>query len=168
MEPENATNKNVTYEITPTAQGLSVSDSGVVTWAEETPANVYVTEIKTEDGNHTATHSLTLTDPEQDPEEPDPANETEVVPESIEISPKEHTFIDIWEPGTSKRFNVTILPADADQTFTVETSDETVLRASKDGTQAVGTAMTSGTATLSVKTINGLTDTATINVPEQG
>lgn len=70
MEPENATNKNVTYEITPTAQGLSVSDSGVVTWTEETPANVYVTEVKTEDGGHTATHSLTLTEPEPEPEEP--------------------------------------------------------------------------------------------------
>lgn len=64
MEPENATNKNVTYKITPTAEGLSVSDSGVITWTEETPANVYVTEVKTEDGNHIATHSLTLTEPE--------------------------------------------------------------------------------------------------------
>lgn len=168
VEPENATNKNVTYKITPTAEGLSVSDSGLITWTEETPANVYVTEVKTEDGNHTATHSLTLTEPEQVPEEPDPNDETEVVPESIEISPKEHTFIDIWEPGTTKYFNVTILPVDADQTFTVESSDETVLRASISGTQAVGIAMNSGTATLTVKTVNGLTDTATIIVPEQG
>lgn len=68
IEPENATNKNVTYNITPSATGLSVSDTGRIEWTEETPANVYVTEVKTEDGGHTATHSLTLTEPE--PEEP--------------------------------------------------------------------------------------------------
>jgi len=65
VEPENATNKNVTYSITPDAEGLSVSQSGLITWTEETPANVYVTEVKTEDGEHTATHSLTLTEPEE-------------------------------------------------------------------------------------------------------
>jgi len=67
IEPENATNKNVTYNITPSATGLSVSDTGRIEWTEDTPANVYVTEVKTEDGGHTATHSLTLTEPE--PEE---------------------------------------------------------------------------------------------------
>lgn len=95
---------------------------------------------------------------------PDPRTD---IPESIEISPKEHTFIDVWEPGTSKYFNVTILPEDADQEFTVESSDESVIRASIDGTQAVGMAMTSGIAELTVETVNGLTATAEITVPEQ-
>ena len=88
-------------------------------------------------------------------------------PESIEVSPKSHTFIDIWEPGTYKRFNVTILPDDADQTFTVESSDESVIRAIIDGTQAVGMAMEAGEATLTIETVNGLTATVEITVPEQ-
>ena len=68
VEPDNATNKNVTYNITPSATGLTVSDTGRIDWTAETPAGVYVTEVTTEDGNHTANHSLTLTEPE--PEEP--------------------------------------------------------------------------------------------------
>lgn len=68
IEPEDATNKNVTFNIVPSATGLAVSETGRIEWTEETPAGVYVTEVKTEDGDHTATHSLTLT--ESEPDEP--------------------------------------------------------------------------------------------------
>lgn len=71
IEPPNATNQNVTFTITPSAPGLSVSDTGLITWTEETPAGVYVTEVKTEDGGFTATHTLTLTEPEEPPEDPE-------------------------------------------------------------------------------------------------
>lgn len=77
IQPENATNQNVTFTITPEATGLTVNQNGRIEWTEETPAGEYVTEIRTEDGGHTATHSLTLTEPEppEDPEEPeDPEN----------------------------------------------------------------------------------------------
>lgn len=75
VEPENATNKNVTFTITPSATGLSVSDTGLITWTEDTPANVYVTEVKTEDGGYTATHSLTLTEPEEPEDLEEPENQ---------------------------------------------------------------------------------------------
>lgn len=160
--PSNATNKAVTYSIAPNTNGLAVNVSGKITWTGDVPAGDYTTTVKTADGSKTNTHTLTLTEPE----EPEPARDSQE-PESIEISPKEHTFIDIWEPGTSKRFNVTILPESADQTYTVESSDESVIRVSKEGTQAVGTAMKPGTATLTVKTVNGLTATASIHVPDK-
>lgn len=64
IEPENATNKNVTYSIEPSAEGLSVSDSGLIEWTEYTPPGVYTTTITTEDGGFTATHTLTLNEPE--------------------------------------------------------------------------------------------------------
>ncbi len=170
VAPSNATNKKVSYAIAPTTEGLSVNANGLIAWNADVPAGTYTTTVTTVDGNKTDTHVLTLTEPEPDPEpeDPEPATEDETVPESIEISPKEHTFIDIWEPGTTKLFNVTILPVDADQSYTVESSDESVIRASIEGMQAVGKAMKSGTATLTAKTSNGLTDTATINVPDQG
>lgn len=166
VAPSDATNKAVSYAIAPSTTGLSVNDRGLISWDETVPAGKYTTTVTTEDGNKTDIHVLTLTEPtSEEPEDPEPATEGGVAPESIEISPKEHTFIDIWEPGTSKRFNVTILPEDADQDYTVESSNESVIRASKEGAQAVATAMKSGTVILTVKTSNGLTDTATINVP---
>lgn len=64
IEPENATNKNVTYSIEPSAEGLSVSDSGLIEWTENTPPGVYTTIITTEDGGYTATHTLTLNEPD--------------------------------------------------------------------------------------------------------
>ncbi|EHK9417738.1 TPA: phage tail protein [Enterococcus faecalis] len=58
--PENATNKKVTYEITPETEGLAVSETGNITWTEAVPAGVYTTTGTTEDGKKTAQHTLTL------------------------------------------------------------------------------------------------------------
>lgn len=68
VEPEDATNKNVTFSIVPSAEGLSVSDNGQITWNENTPAGTYTTTVTTEDGGFTTSHTLTLNEPE-DPEE---------------------------------------------------------------------------------------------------
>lgn len=142
---------------------MSVSSSGKLEWTEDTPDGIYDTTVTTTNGGFTDTHTLTLAESE----DPDPVKDEGAEPESIEVSPKTHTFIDIWEPYTAKRFNVTILPESADQTFTVESSDPTVIRARIDGTQAVAEAIKPGTADLTVKTVDGLTATATITVPEQ-
>lgn len=70
VEPENATNKNVSFMIEPSADGLTVSDTGLIEWTEETPAGVYTTTVTTVDGGYTAQNTLTLTEPEDD--DPDP------------------------------------------------------------------------------------------------
>lgn len=72
VSPESATNKNVNYSIEPSTEGLSVSNTGKITWTENTPAGTYTTTVKTEDGEKTDTHVLTLKEPpepEPDPEE---------------------------------------------------------------------------------------------------
>ncbi|WP_404852191.1 putative Ig domain-containing protein [Enterococcus gallinarum] len=63
VAPQNATNKKVTYSIAPATTGLAVSSSGNITWTETVPAGEYTTTIETEDGSHTDTHVLTLTEP---------------------------------------------------------------------------------------------------------
>lgn len=73
VSPSNATNKSVSYAISPDADGLAVSGSGNITWTESTPAGEYTTTVTTDDGEYTDTHVLTLTEPEPDPEpDPDP------------------------------------------------------------------------------------------------
>lgn len=65
--PNNATNKEVSYKIEPATDGLSVSNSGLISWSEIVPAGNYTTTVTTQDGEYTDTHVLTLTEPE--PEE---------------------------------------------------------------------------------------------------
>ncbi|MGM9897992.1 MAG: phage tail protein [Enterococcus faecalis] len=58
--PENANNKKVNYDISPVTEGLSISETGKITWTEAVPAGVYTTTGTTEDGKKTAQHILTL------------------------------------------------------------------------------------------------------------
>lgn len=76
VEPENATNKDVLYEIEPATDGLTVNTSGLIEWTADVPAGAYTTTAITDDGNHTDTHTLTLTEPEE-PEEPTDPEEGE-------------------------------------------------------------------------------------------
>ncbi len=69
VEPTDATNKDVSYSIAPSSEGLSVSISGKIEWTAETPAGTYTTTVTTADGSYTDTHVLTLT--EAEPEEGD-------------------------------------------------------------------------------------------------
>ena len=79
VSPSNATNKGVSYAIAPSATGLSVNNSGLISWSADTPAGEYTTTVTTADGSHADTHVLTLTEPEPDPEpeEPDPEEPTD-------------------------------------------------------------------------------------------
>ena len=65
VSPENATNKAVTYSITPIVEGLAVSTSGNITWTDAVPAGAYTTTVKTVDGSFVDTNVLTLTAEEQ-------------------------------------------------------------------------------------------------------
>lgn len=64
VNPNDATNKNVNYEISPKVEGLSVSDNGKIEWTADVPAGEYTTTVTTDDGNYTDTHVLTLTEPD--------------------------------------------------------------------------------------------------------
>lgn len=68
VSPANATDKSVTYSIAPTTTGLSVSNSGLISWTDAVPAGQYTTTVTTNDGAKTDTHVLTLTEPEPPPE----------------------------------------------------------------------------------------------------
>lgn len=68
VEPTDADNKNITFVIE-SAEGLTVSENGKIEWTAETPAGDYTTTVTTEDGNYTDSHTLTLTEPDTDPEE---------------------------------------------------------------------------------------------------
>ncbi len=59
VEPSNADNKGVSYSIDD-AEDLTVSETGKVEWSENTPAGQYTTTVRTVDGGHTDTHTLTL------------------------------------------------------------------------------------------------------------
>lgn len=70
VSPADATNKGVSYAIAPSAEGLAVNGSGNITWTADTPSGEYTTTVTTDDGGQTATHVLTLTEPEsEDPPE---------------------------------------------------------------------------------------------------
>lgn len=77
VEPTNATNKSVSYAITPSATGLSVNNSGLISWSADTPAGEYTTTVTTDDGDYTDTHVLTLTEPEPEPDPEEPPEEGE-------------------------------------------------------------------------------------------
>lgn len=64
VAPVNATNKVVSYEITPKVEGLTLSAGGNISWTADTPAGAYTTTVTTEDGSKKDTHVLTLTEPE--------------------------------------------------------------------------------------------------------
>lgn len=66
VEPGDATNQDVSY-----TSDLTVTDGGLVSWTAETAAGDYTTTVSA--GGFTATHVLTLADPEPEPEpEPEP------------------------------------------------------------------------------------------------
>lgn len=64
VAPTNATNKAVSYAISPTTTGLTVSGSGLIAWTAVVPAGAYTTTVTTSDGSKKDTHVLTLTQPD--------------------------------------------------------------------------------------------------------
>ena len=146
--PENATNKKVTWEVTEGAASLSVdANSGKITATNVTgTAKVKATS---EEGGHTAECTVTVT--------------TEYVPvESISVSPA----IANLTVGGTQLLSVSVKPQTATNktaTWAVTAGADVV---SVDGTGLVR-ALKEGTATVTV-TVGGKTATCTVNVSEGG
>lgn len=62
--PENATDKKVTYAVTPVTEGLSVNDSGRVEWTADVASGEYTITATSQDGEKTAQCVLTLSEAE--------------------------------------------------------------------------------------------------------
>ena len=84
------------------------------------------------------------------------------LPTGVTVSPKTNNLAQ----NVTRQLTATVLPENADdKTVTWESSDETV--ATVDSNGLVTAQPKQGQATITVKTVNGLTDTATINVSDQ-
>lgn len=155
IEPSNATNQDVAY--TSDDEAIATVDAnGLVTAIAEGTATITATI----DGK-TDTATINVTDPD----------ETEIMPTSIEISPKTHTFTPQWEPGVQKKLTVTISPEGADKGYTFESSDKTIADTKIHGSvyelhDFFVTAEGVGTATITVTSVNGLTASCEVTVPE--
>ena len=127
VAPANATNKNVTW--TSSDESVATVSDGAVTLKKAGTTTITVT---TEDGNISATCNLTV---------------TEVLATNIIID--NSLSLKVGEDAT---ISLTILPADASQTATWSSDDETV--ATVDATGKV-VALKQGTANITAKTTDG-------------
>lgn len=148
VEPENATNKKVTYKVTPATTGLTVNASGVLAWTDKVPAGKYTVTVTTSDGAKTDTSTLTLDEPV-----------IEVT--GVTISPKTAGL----EVGETQQLSATVAPANA--------TDKSVSYASKaQGVASVNasglvTAKVAGEAEIVVTTTDGSKkDTCVVTVVE--
>jgi uncharacterized protein YjdB len=64
VSPSNATDKTVSYIVSPQTSGLTVGSTGKASWSDLVASGDYVIAGKTTDGNFTDTVTLTLTEPE--------------------------------------------------------------------------------------------------------
>lgn len=64
--PEDATDQDVRFTISPEVEGLNLDDELTLSWTEEVPAGEYTTTIETADGEIQETHVLTLTTSEKE------------------------------------------------------------------------------------------------------
>lgn len=154
VAPTNATNKAVTYSVSPTTTGLAVNASGVLSWSDAVPTGKYTVTATTADGNKTDTSTLVLSEPV-----------IEVT--GVTIAPKTVTL----EIGKTQQLTSTVAPANAD--------DKSVIYASKaQGVADVSasgliTAKVAGTTEIVVSTVDGdKKDTCEVTVvapePEPG
>ena len=141
--PENATNKKVTWVVTEGAASLSVDENGKITATNV--AGIAKVRATSEDGGHTAECTITVT--------------TEDVPvESIAVSP---AVVNLTVEGT-QRLSVSVKPRTATNktaTWAVTSGTDVV---SVDGSGLVR-ALKEGTATVTA-TVGGRTATCTVNV----
>ena len=141
--PENATNKKVTWVVTEGAASLSVDENGKITATNV--AGIAKVRATSEDGGHTAECTITVT--------------TEDVPvESIAVSP---AVVNLTVEGT-QRLSVSVKPRTATNqtaTWAVTAGADIV---SVDGTGLVR-ALKEGTATITA-TVGGKTATCTVTV----
>lgn len=66
--PQDATEKELEYSISPSTDGLGVDDSGMITWSNSVEPGEYVTTVSVKGTEISEQHTLTLEAPE-DPDE---------------------------------------------------------------------------------------------------
>lgn len=149
IAPENATNKNVTYAVSPTTAGLTVNASGVLAWTDAVPAGTYTVTVTTADGSKTDSSTLVLSEPEI------PVDTVTVSPKSVQL-----------EVGGTQQLTSEILPANAtNKVVNYSTDDEAIATVDKDG---LVTAVAVGTATITVESYydGSKLDTCAVEVVE--
>jgi uncharacterized protein YjdB len=143
VEPENATNKGVTWSTSDEAV-VTVSETGLVTAVSEGEATITVT---TEDGSFTDSITVTVEKP------------SAVPVTGVSISEGDQTL----EEGETVQLNAVVEPENAtNKGVTWSTSDEAVVTVSETG---LVTAVSEGEATITVTTEDGsFTDSITVTV----
>lgn len=143
VAPSNATNKTVTFSSSD-ATIITVTNTGAWTAVK---AGIATITAKTADGNKTATTTVTVS----------PAV---ILPTAVSVSPKTSDVV----VGATGKLSTSITPATStDKTVTWTSSDSNIVSIDANGNY---TAKAVGTATITVKTVNNITNTATINVAE--
>lgn len=155
VQPENATNKSVTYKVEPATEGLSVNASGRVEWTANVPKGDYTITATTIDGNKTDTCKLTLKEPV-------------IAVTGVELTPNNMTGTQ--GTGANRQMTAKILPENASNknvTYKVDEAEGLTVNAS--GVLAWTASTPAGTYTVTATTADGNktdTSTLTINEPE--
>ncbi len=145
VAPENADNKNVTWTTTNGSVAV-VSSTGIVTAVSNGTTTITVT---TKDGSYTANCEITV-----------------AIPVSATDVALDKTSITLTEAGQTTTLAAIVAPSNAaNKNVTWESSDTSVATVSTDG---VVTAVSNGTATITVTTVDGshkATCTVTVAIP---
>ncbi len=141
VTPQNAMNKKVSFESSDQTIA-TVSSKGVITAKAAGTAEIKVTA---KDGSQSSA-VITVT-----------VQGTEVLPESVEITPKDNTL----KAGETVQLTATVLPENAtDKSVIWSSSDTAIATVSEEG---LVTAISEGSVTITVKTVSG-DCTATVDV----
>lgn len=151
VEPDNATNKNVTWESSDTGVA-TVDENGVVTAVGNGTATITVT---TEEGDLTATVTITVDIPSDGGDTPEVQK-----PASISLNKTKDT---LTSKGSTTQLIATVKPDNAvNKKVTWKSSDTSVATVDANG---LVTAEANGTAVITAATVEGgLTASATITV----
>ncbi len=145
VTPDNATNKEVTYESSDESV-VKVDENGKITAVGEGTATITVTSKDDPTKTETVTVTVKTPEPEKVPVEDVEAEKTE-----IEL-----------EPGETDEIKITVTPNDAtNKEVTYESSDENVVKVDENGKI---TAVGEGTATITVTSKDDPSKTATVTV----
>ena len=145
INPGNATNKSVTWTVT-SGDSVTITNDGVVSAIK---AGTSVVQVKTNDGNKTATCTITVSN---------------VAVTDISLSPKSLT---LYKDGDKGSLTATISPANAtDKSVTWSTTNASVAAIVGSGSSVQINPVGSGTATITATSSNGLTDTCEVVVSD--
>lgn len=153
VQPSNATNKNVTYKVEPTTDGLTVNASGRVEWTANVPVGEYTITATTADGNKTDTCKLTLKQPV-------------IAVTGVELTPNNMT----GKQGESgdRQMTAKVLPENAsNKNVTYKVDSEEGLTVNASGVLAWTENTPAGTYTVTATTADGgKSDTSTLKINE--